>query len=193
MEQDLNSLSQSGYRHYRRTGIYQLENVKNDKGFFNTLDELNQTYNSGFDGWFATVGEHDNIYMWDSDTKQWKSTSISESTANNLIPRTNVDYNPAIGIQLDRYSATIYNTLVLTGSTGTTNITIASGSLIGGGAILSINTNGDTITISGASIDPKSDIASTISGNTDKYIFWKEAPNPVNQSGIYYSIVNLGQ
>lgn len=191
MAQNLESLSQSGYRQFRRTGIYQLDNAKNDKGFFETLDALNNAYNTGFNGWFATVGEYDNIYMWDSDTNKWKSTSITGNTANNLVPRTNVNYNSNIGVQLDRYNGTYYNILVLTGNTGTTNITIASGSLIGGGAILLIRTNGKTITITGASIDPKSDTASPVSGNTDKYIFWKEAPNPENLTGIYYSIVNL--
>lgn len=189
--QNLESLSQSGYRQFKRTGIYQLDNAKNDKGFFETLDALNNAYSSGYDGWYATVGEYDNIYMWDSDTNQWKSTTITGSTVNNLLPRTNVDYNPAIGIQLDRYNGTFYNTLILTGNTGTTSLSIASGSLIGGGAILPIQTNGNTITISGATIDPKSDTASTISGNTDRYIFWREAINPENPTGIGYSIVNL--
>lgn len=42
-------------------------------------------------------------------------------------------------------------------------------------------------TITGATKDPKSDDASTTSGNTDRYVFWKDS------TGIYYSITNLGQ
>lgn len=183
--QNLNSLSQKGYRLYKRTGLYKLSNTENDKGYFETLNDLIATYSTGFDGWFATIGETDGIYMWDSDSNQWKIT-YKEIDVENSIPRVNANYNPIIGVQLDKYSGTIYNTLILTGTTASTNIIIATGSTIGGGAILPIMVNGNSIILSDVNIDPKSDIASNISGETDRYVFWKDS------LGIYYSITNLG-
>ena len=95
---------------------------------------------------------------------------------------TSENFNPSIGIKLggtifyDRYS-----------QSGAFTISIQPNGIIGGVAILPILIDGNTITISGAIKDPKSDDASTTSGDIDRYVFWKDSV------GIYYSITNLGQ
>jgi len=70
---------------------------------------------------------------------------------------------------------------------GAFTITIKDGGILGCGAILPVLIDGSTITVTGATKDPKSDDASSTSGDTDRYVFWKDG------SGVYYSITNLGQ
>lgn len=95
---------------------------------------------------------------------------------------TSENFNPSVGVKL---GGTVYYTKYT--QSGTLGISINSDSIIGGCAILPILIDANTITITGATKDPKSDDASTASGDIDRYVFWKDS------IGIYYSITNLGQ
>ena len=46
-------------------------NLSNDKGYFTTESALNTAYPVGQDGWYATVGTTDTIWVWDSDLSAW--------------------------------------------------------------------------------------------------------------------------
>jgi len=49
----------------------------NDKGYFLTEAALNAAYPVGEDGWFATVGTTDTIWVWDTDTTGWFDSGSS--------------------------------------------------------------------------------------------------------------------
>lgn len=89
----------------------------------------------------------------------------------------------ANGIHLSCVLGAWYNKYT---QSGALDISIQDGSVIGAAAVLCVLLDGNAITITGATKDPKSDDASTTSGETDRYTFWKDA------TGIYYSITNLG-
>lgn len=93
------------------------------------------------------------------------------------------DFVPADGVDLTRRGGTWYN---LYTQTGALNITILAGSIVSGNAVLPILLNGNSITITGADKDPNSGDASTINGETDRYVLWKDG------AGTWYGIVNLG-
>lgn len=102
---------------------------------------------------------------------------------NTLFIRTDETFVPATGVQLD--TDTWYNPYP---QSGALEITISAGSVIGKGAVLPIVTNGTLPTFVGCEQDPNdSNTPSTTSGDTDRYVFWKDS------TGIYYSITNLGQ
>jgi hypothetical protein len=99
------------------------------------------------------------------------------------VPKIGITFSPTTGILLNNSNVTVYNTYT---QTGELTLTVTN-EIIGGTAILSIVVDGNTITVTGATKDPKSDDASTTSGDTDRYVFWKDT------LGVYYSITNLGQ
>lgn len=102
---------------------------------------------------------------------------------NNLpLQDTSENFDPSTGIKL---GGTIWYTKYT--QSGAFTISIQPNGIIGGAAILPILVDGNTITVTGATKDPKSDDASTTSGDTDRYVFWKDSV------GIFYSITNLGQ
>lgn len=94
------------------------------------------------------------------------------------------DFIPANGVSLSRILGTWYNKYT---QAGAFTLTMPEKADIGAAAILPILVDGNTITVTGATKDPKSDDASTTSGDTDRYVFWKDSV------GIFYSITNLGQ
>lgn len=110
------------------------------------------------------------------------ANEIKESV-NTLYPRTGTSLVLLTGVQLDRIAGTWYNNLA---QSGAEELIIASGSVIGGVAILPITLDGAAITVTGATKHPKSDDASTTSGDVDEYIFWRDA------TGYNYSITNKG-
>jgi hypothetical protein len=115
-------------------------------------------------------------------TTPWISLSYV-GTETYLTPRTDSDFVIATGVKLDRSGGTFYNAYT---QSGTIAITIASGAISGGFCILPITLDGNTITVSGATIDPKSDTASTTATDVDRYVFWKD------EVAVHYSITNLG-
>jgi hypothetical protein len=92
------------------------------------------------------------------------------------------NFNPSNGISLKGDS--FYSVYT---QSGAFTISIQSDTEIGGGTVLPIVVDGNAITITGATQHPSNTTtASTTSGETDEYIFWKTS------TGIYYAINNLG-
>lgn len=100
------------------------------------------------------------------------------------IEKSEQNFIPANGVSLSYVLGMWYNKYI---QAGVLVLTITANSIVGSAAILPILLDGNPITITGATKDPKSDDASTTSGDTDRYIFWKDSV------GIFYSITNLGQ
>lgn len=48
--------------------------VTGSKGWFPTPEALKEQYPTGEDGWWAIVGTTDTIWIWDSDTEEWKDS-----------------------------------------------------------------------------------------------------------------------
>lgn len=121
------------------------------------------------------------------ETGRHTAENINETKAsvNDLydaaLPRTGTALNLLTGVQLDRVAGTWYTPLT---QSGAEELIIASGSVIGGTAIISITLDGTAITVTGATKHPKSDDAQTTAAAVDEYVFWRDA------SGYNYSITN---
>lgn len=108
-------------------------------------------------------------------------TQTATNEINKLFKRIDETFNPSVGIQLD--ADTWYNPY---NKSGALEIIIASGSVVGNGAILPIVLDGTTPTVTGATLDPDSvGTARSTNGVTDEYTFIKKS------TGIVYSIKNL--
>lgn len=71
--------------------------VTNDKGWFATEAALIAAHTPGQNGWFATVGETDTVWVWDADTTAWVNTGSQGATVSgtySLIITTAPTYNP---------------------------------------------------------------------------------------------------
>lgn len=91
---------------------------------------------------------------------------------------------PATGIQLDREAGTFYDPYTQTGALA---LFVPNTNVVGGGAILPIVVNGNTITPSvSMQNDPASDTPSTTPGETVRYSVWEDG------TGIWYKITNMG-
>jgi len=111
-----------------------------------------------------------------SDLNEEVGTKISQSNKA-------VSFTPANGVNLTNEGGVIYSQYT---QSGALELTIAADSIIGGWAILPITVDGATITVTGATKDPKSNDASSTATDVDRYVFWKDT------MGVWYSITNLG-
>ena len=108
-------------------------------------------------------------------------TGLSTRTKlNTLFARIDETFVPSTGVQLD--TRTIYNPHA---QSGALVLNIAAGSVNGGTAVLSIDTDGDPVTVVGATKSPKSDDAAIGAGHLDKYEFERYG------SVIEYKITNI--
>jgi len=73
--------------------LSKVDGSSNDKGYFANEAALNAAYPVGEDGWYATLGNTDTIWIWDGGTTSWVDSGKADIGDGFLIVSSNSTYN----------------------------------------------------------------------------------------------------